>query len=52
MQLGIVLDDSLENLVDDGRAVLFDVGLERLYLLFGVFVDRSLGVFGRRLVLR
>ena len=51
MQLRVVLDDTLEDLVDDGRAVLLDVGLESLYLLFGILVDRSLGVLGLGLVL-
>jgi hypothetical protein len=52
MQLGVVLDHTLEDLVDDRRTVLLDVSLERLDLLLGVLVDCSLGVFGLGLVLR
>lgn len=52
MQLGVVLDHTLEDLVDNGRTVLLDVSLERLHLLLGVLVDCSLRVFGLGLVLR
>lgn len=51
MQLRIILDDSLQDLVDDGRTVLLDVGLEGFHLLLGVLVDGRLGVFGLRFVL-
>ena len=44
MKLRIVLDDTFEDLVDDGRPILLDVGFQRLDLLLGIFVDRSLRV--------
>lgn len=51
MEFRVVLNDTFEDLVDNGRSVLLDVALQRLDLLFSVLVDRGLRVLGLRLVL-
>jgi hypothetical protein len=42
MELRVVLDDTFEDLVDDGRSILLDVALQGLDLLLSILVDRGL----------